>query len=115
MVPRHASVENLHAELCKQWIRSFSAPIPETYDLERGLEDPEIQARLTVVALKLREKLVEAGELRGKARAEEAELVLDLDELEGVCGAAALAMFLAFQTPNETNHQLIHGSKKDAG
>jgi hypothetical protein len=115
LVPRYASVGNLHAELCKQWIRSFSAPIPETYILARGLEDPEIQARLTVVALKLREKLVDAGELRGQARVEEAELVLTLDELEGVCSAAALAMFLAFQKPNETNHQLIHGSDDDAG
>lgn len=114
LVPRYASVENLHAELCKQWIRSFSAPIPETYILERGLEDPEIQARLTVVALKLREKLVDAGKLSG-VYGKEVQLVLDLDELEGVCSAAALAMFLAFQKPNETNHQLIHGSDNDAG
>lgn len=123
LVPRHASVENLHAELCKQWIRSFSAPIPETYDLERGLEDPEIQARLTVVALKLRELLDKyrvvnehedpSGNVIHSTKSD--MLLVPEDEMESVCSAAALAMFLAFQTPNETNHQLIHGSKKDAG
>lgn len=106
---RYASVAQMHAELCKLWLRSFAPPIPETLTIRGTLSDPEVQDRLTVVALALREFVEARCPLYNGVH------TIELEGFEGFCHDAATLMFNAFEKPNDTNHQLIHGSKPDAG
>jgi len=107
---RFAPVEAFHAELCKQWLRGFPPPIKEEVVVEGELSDPEVQDRLTVVALKLRSLLLERGELSGGMTDDTCDsLTLPVQALEGICRSAANELFLALKRPNEANHQLIHG------
>jgi len=106
---RFVPVSSLHAELCKQWIQRAAPPIPQEIVIKGTMSDPEIQDRLTVVALRMRQLLFEHGEPSGDA------LTLPLESMEGLCRGIANALFLAFQNPNEANHELIHGRPANAG
>ena len=100
---RFISVEAFHAELCKQWLAGFAPPISEEFVVQGEVDDPGVQDRLTVVALKLRKLLHERGEVSEDA------LTVPLASIEGICRSAANELFLAFKNPNEANHELIHG------
>lgn len=114
LTTRHVTTDELVAEMCKQWARGFAPPIADTLSIRGTLSDPEIQDRLTVVALRLRELIIEKTDPLG-GEAEPTGYHLDAETLEVLCKDAALAMFTAFETPNETNHELIHGRKLNAG
>jgi hypothetical protein len=106
------SILGLAAEMAKQWISGFAAPIPVETVIKGTLSDPEIQDRLTVVALKVRQLLLSEGDLRGGMTDDTCDaLELKVEDLEGICRRAAIAMFLAFQNPNEANHEIIHKEK----
>jgi hypothetical protein len=106
----YVSITGLVAEMAKQWIRSFAAPIPTEYNIKGTLKDPEIQDRLTIVSIKLQELLKEKGVLSGGMTDETCDqLILKTDDLEGICRRAAVEMFRAFNEPNEANHEIIHG------
>lgn len=111
----YVSVQGLTAEMAKQWITGFSAPIPETFSIAGTLSDPEIQDRLTLVTLRLRElimeKVVPLDSVTTGAVVDGKYLFVEKDRLEGICRQAAVDMFRAFTKPNETNHELIHGEK----
>lgn len=107
LTPRYAEVDHLHAELCKQWVQGFAPPIPETHSIRGTLSDPEVQDRLTIVTLVLRELIVDKTSPLG-GEAEPSGYHLDADALEGLCRDAAVLMFRAFENPNLTNHDLIH-------
>jgi len=99
----YTSIIGLVAEMAKLWLSTFSAPIPTVTIIPGTLSDPEIQDRLCVVALRLRRNLELAS------TAVDGKLQLDASKLDGICSAAAQAMFVALTEPNETNHKLIHG------
>lgn len=108
------SIQGLVAEMAKQWIQTFSAPIPENLELRGTLSDPEVQDRLTLVALKLRELLYRTGTLMGGMTDETCDLLeLKTADIEGLCQRAATVLFTAFENPNATNHSLIHGESDE--
>lgn len=112
---RFVPASSLHAELCKQWIQRAAPPIPQEIVIKGTLSDPEIQDRLTVVALRMRQLLLEQGELSGGMTDETCDtLILPLESMEGLCRGIANALFLAFQNPNEANHELVHGRPGNA-
>lgn len=114
LTSRHVPPLGLVAEMCKQWIVGFAAPIPETSYIRGTLGDPEIQDRLTVVALKMRELFLSRSEVRPQ-HDNAPGWFLHAEKLEGLCRDVSVAMFLAFQHPNETNHRLIHGDDDELG
>lgn len=111
------SLTGMVAEMAKQWLQGFSAPIPTETIIKGTLSDPEVQDRLTLVALKLKRLVCETAEddlgrtamHNGELRT--TKLIINDHDLEGLCQRAAVAMFQAFQEPNETNHEIIHGEK----
>lgn len=106
------SLTGMVAEMAKQWLQGFSAPIPTETVIKGTLSDPEIQDRLTLVALKLRQLIYEKGRLLGGMTDETCDLLeLKVEDIEVLCQRAAVALFQAFQEPNETNHEIIHGEK----
>lgn len=107
------SIQGLVAEMAKQWLRGFAPPIPTETVVKGTLKDPEIQQRLAVVALKLRDMIWAAATVRDNSSpyVDRSDLVITTDDLEGLCQRAATAMFLALQDPNEANHEIIHGEK----
>lgn len=109
----YVSITGLVAEMAKQWIRSFAAPIPTEYDIRGTLKDPEIQDRLALVAMKLKELLDEYPKttINHDRPGEEEGLFIGEDKVEGFCRRASVEMFRAFNEPNETNHEIIHGEK----
>lgn len=112
LTSRYVEPEQLTEEIWRFWKGTFSSLVhtPEK-DMGTGMQDPEIQDRLTVVALKMREIILErTSEMGGEATP--VGYFLDADRLEGLCHEAAKALFVAFNNPNETNHALIHGEKK---
>jgi len=106
----YASILGLAAEMAKQWLRGFAPPIPTEVEVKGTLEDPEIQDRLTVVALKLREILHEKLRPQEENHLEPEHSVYTLyaQDIEGICHRAAMEMFRAFVDPNTANHELIH-------
>lgn len=114
LTSRYVPPLGLVAEMCKQWIVGFAAPIPETSYIRGTLGDPEIQDRLTVVALKLRELFMSKTEVRPQYD-DAPGWFMHAEKLEALCRDASVAMFLAFQHPNDTNHQLIHGDDDELG
>lgn len=107
LTSRFISPLGLVAEMAKQWLEGFSLPIPETKSLRGTLSDPEVQDRLTVAALSLQDHFVTQGLLDASGA-----LSVPAEKLEGVCRAACLAVFRAFEEPNATNHRLIHKENK---
>lgn len=107
---RFVPASALSAEMHKQWVQGAAPPIPQTVVVKGTLSDPEIQDRLTVVALRTRQLLLERGALNEAGDT----LSLPLDSMEGLCRRIANALFLAFQRPNEANHELIHGRPANA-
>lgn len=116
----YVSITGLVAEMAKHWLREFSPPIPTEVSLKGTLSDPEVQDRLTVVALKLSEILDEyretvehengAGEVVSAQKT--GTLMIPHDKVEGFCRRAAIEMFRAFEDPNKTNHEIIHKEKR---
>jgi hypothetical protein len=109
----YVSIDGLAREMAKQWAQSFSAPIPAEFSLKGTLGDPEIQDRLTLVALKLRQLVIETADTYDAETKGLVTSIVSFDEekLEGLCQRAAIEMFQAFERPNETNHELIHKEK----
>jgi hypothetical protein len=107
---KYATADHLHAEMCKQWVQGFAPPIPETHSIRGTLSDPEVQDRLTVVTLVLRELILEASDTYDSTGAFESDEVRfsASERLEKLCRDAAVTMFRAFEHPNTTNHELIH-------
>jgi hypothetical protein len=112
----YVSITGLVAEMAKHWLREFSPPIPTEFSLKGTLSDPEIQDRLTVVALKLLEILNEYNEIveheAGVSAQKIGTIIIPHDKVEGFCRRAAIEMFRAFEHPNETNHEIIHKEKR---
>lgn len=107
----YTSVLGLAAEMAKQWLAAFSPPIPTEVQVKGTLSDPEIQDRLTVVALKLNALLKEkmlASEHNPYLDPESHTYIIKGEDLEGICQRASLEMFRAFLDPNSANHELIH-------
>jgi hypothetical protein len=98
----------LVSEMCKQWIVGFAPRILETFHLPGIPDDPEVQDRLAVVALTARKMMTKKGKLS------EGVISIKEDDLEDFCRKMSVALFLAFQHPNEANHRLIHGDEDDA-
>lgn len=112
LTSRHVPPLGLVAEMCKQWIVGFAPPIPNTFSLKRGLEDPEVQDRLGVVALKAREIILQTSDTYDSTGSwESSEVRFSGEKLEDLCRKLSLLLFLAFEHPNEINHELIHGEK----
>jgi hypothetical protein len=103
------SIQGLVAEMAKQWLRGFAPPIPTETVVKGTLSDPEIQERLTVVALKLRKLILMNSNVLPDPSL--AGYHIPEEKLEGLCTSAAVAMFMAFQEPNEANHEIIHGEE----
>lgn len=110
----YVSITGLVAEMAKHWLREFSPPIPTEVSLKGTLSDPEVQDRLTVVALKLRELIIEQADTYDPEKKELVTSIVSFDEerLEGICRRAAIEMFRAFEDPNKTNHEIIHKEKR---
>lgn len=110
LTSRYVPPLGLVAEMCKQWIVGFAPQIPNTFSLRRGLDEPEVQDRLGVVALKARELILAKSEVRPQYD-DAPGWFLHEEKLEDLCRSLALLLFLAFEHPNEVNHELIHGEK----
>lgn len=112
------SPDYLVAEICKQWLASFAPPIDKTFSLHDRIEEEEVSSRLGVVALVAREILNQYREItehtdeQGVVTSSPSSVIrIHEDQLENICRNLALALFNAFENPNETNHELLHGQK----
>ena len=116
LTSKYVPKSGLVAESAKQWLAGFSS-IAHTAekDLGAGLSDPEIQDRLTLVALTLKKILedkTEPAQVNASLDPEYHTRVLKVADIEGICKRAAVAMLRAFNNPNSANHTIIHGDDK---
>jgi hypothetical protein len=108
LTSRYVPPLGLVAEMCKQWIVGFAPQIPTTFSLKHGLDEPEVQDRLGVVALHSRQILLQHSESIPAPPG----VFIPEEKFESLCRKLALLLFLAFEHPNEVNHELIHGETK---
>ena len=111
LTSRYVPPLGLTAEMCKQWIVGFAPQIPTTFSLKHGLSEPEVQDRLGVVALHARQIFLEHSEVLPVPELPPGVFIHE-EKFEDLCRKVALLLFLAFEHPNEVNHELIHGETK---
>ncbi len=113
----YASVQELSTEMLNLWLNSFTPEIPTTVDLEKGLLEEELNARLALTAQALLDEISERVKNYDKDEvlrhvkngAAEAVLEIEVGSLEALCMKAARQMLWAFQNPNEAAHRKAHG------
>ncbi len=94
----------LAAAIAKIWVDTWSAPLAETFKIG-GAKHDEVVERLTVSAQVMLNKMLEKGTVVDDT------MHLKMCDIETICRSGALAMFNAFNNPNDTNHENVHGKK----
>ncbi len=106
----YATTDQLLAEAEKQWLKGWSRQVDETIGLGTDKTEEEIRDKLTLVAQRLRDLIMETGVVEDVE--DDIRITIKGSKLEGLCMRSARQMFEVFNFPNQAIHDATHRDRK---